>query len=52
MIQGHMQVESMKENRHNEKENININQKRKRMMPKEDEETVHGQIGAVALISA
>ena len=52
MIQGHMQVESMKENRRNGKENININQKKKRMMPKEDEGTVHGQIGAVALISA
>ena len=51
MIQGHMQVESMKEKRRNEKENISINQKKKRRMPKEDEETVHGQIGAVALIS-
>ena len=52
MIQGHIQVESMKENRRNKKESINIIQKKKRMMPREDEETVHGQIGAVALISA
>ena len=51
MIQGHMQVESVKENRQNKRENIHMIQKKKPMMPRENEEIVHGQISTITLIS-
>ena len=52
MIQGHVKVEYVKENRRKTKEDTNMIQKKKQKMPNEEREIELEQIGAVALISA